>query len=114
MRQKGKFESKEKTQKKRREELKGCFFISLVLVFGAVILELLGVADRPGSGRTAFLLGALALYLISCICSWVYKTIRKRKNEKHDSPEEEGTENTVADAERFEQDPPNQSKIEDY
>lgn len=83
MGQMGKFESKEKTQKKGQVERKGCFFECLIFLFGVVIVVLLNIPDDSLSGLEVFDIGVIALFLICGMCSGVYgiyKMIRKRKN----------------------------------
>ena len=116
MGQEGKFESKEKTQKKRREERKGCFFECLIFLFGVVVVVLLNIPDDSLSGLVVFDIGVIALFLICSVCSGgyaIYKMIQKRKNKKRTSPEEDGTAKAVTGVGRFERVPPHKSMNRD-
>ena len=112
----GRFESKEKTRKRNRDKRKGCLFEFLIMLLGVAVTGLLNITDDTSGASLTMGIGFIALVLICGVCSGVYgiyKMIRKRKDKKRTSPEEDGTAKAVTGVGRFERVPPHKSMNRD-
>ena len=78
----GKYDSKEKTRKRRIEKLKESVLECLIVLLGVVVVTLFGLPDDLFDGQDAYAIGLLVLFLISLAGSVIHKLIRKNKNKE--------------------------------
>ena len=75
----GKYEDKEKTKKITFLTISRYLFVGLATFIGAIVIHLLGLPDKSNTGRTAYAVGLIIIFLVVEFGIIIHGAIRKRK-----------------------------------
>ena len=74
----GKYTSKEKTRKKRLQEIGKFLVVGVIVLVGAVVISLLNLPDDPYNSQVEYGIGVIVIFLLAEAGTLLYKTIRKK------------------------------------
>ena len=75
----GKYEDEEKTKKITLLTISRYLFVGLATFIGAIVIHLSGLPDKSNTGRTAYAVGLIAIFLAAELGIIIHRAIRKRK-----------------------------------
>ena len=79
----GKYENKEKTKKITLFTISRYLFVGLATVIGAIVINLLDLPDKSNTGRAAYAVGLIAIFLAAELGTIIHSAIRKRKEKQN-------------------------------